>query len=137
MMQKNEVASLSVQPLILKVVVRPVHSTVLGFRTKSQHGYLVVVFLNATSIQQWLDHGEVIILHHYLTTVAITYISKGSVIFYWKGGLWKFFKFCKFLVIPCCMSKIFLIPLMYCRIQVTPPPPPPPHNKSGRISFCI
>ena len=46
---------------------------------------------------------------------------KGSVIFYWEGGLWKFFKFCKFLVIPYCMSKIFLIPLMYCRIQVIPP----------------
>ena len=25
------------------------------------------------------------------------------------GGLWKFFKFCKFLVIPYCMSRIFLI----------------------------
>ena len=25
---------------------------------------------------------------------------KGSVIFYREGGLWKFFKFCKFLVIP-------------------------------------
>ena len=27
-----------------------------------------------------------------------------------RGGFWKFFKFWKFLVIPYCMSKIFLIP---------------------------
>ena len=48
---------------------------------------------------------------------------KGSVIFYQEGGLWKFFKFCKFFSDPpYCMSKIFLIPLMYCRIQVIPPP---------------
>ena len=35
--------------------------------------------------------------------------------------IWKFFMFCKFLVIPYCMSEIFLIPLRYCRIKVTPP----------------
>ena len=46
---------------------------------------------------------------------------RGSVIFYREGGLWKFFKFCKFLVIPYCMSKIFWPPLMYWRIQVIPP----------------
>ena len=27
-------------------------------------------------------------------------INKGNVIFYQEGGLWKFFKFCKFLLIP-------------------------------------
>ena len=37
-------------------------------------------------------------------------LNQGSVIFYVEGGLWKFFKFCKFLVIPYCMSKIYLIP---------------------------
>ena len=31
---------------------------------------------------------------------ALNLKIKGSVIFYWEGGLWKFFKFCKFLVIP-------------------------------------
>ena len=59
--------------------------------------------------------GEIIGFHRSLT-------DKGSVIFYREGGLWKFFEFCKFLVIPpYCMSKTFLIPLMYCRIQVIPP----------------
>ena len=33
-----------------------------------------------------------------------------------KRDLWKFFKFCKFLVIPYCMSKILSVP--------SPPPPP-------------
>ena len=36
------------------------------------------------------------------------------------GGLCKFFRFCKFLVTPFCMSKIFLIPLRYCKISVIP-----------------
>ena len=35
--------------------------------------------------------------------------SKQSLIFLPGGGLWKFLKFCKFLVIPYCMSKIFLL----------------------------
>ena len=36
-----------------------------------------------------------------LAPVSVGIITgKGSVIFYWEGGLWKFFKFCKFLVIP-------------------------------------
>ena len=69
-MQKNEVTSLNVQPLILKVVIRPVHGHVwhsLRTQKQNQHGYLVVVFLDATSIQQWLDHEEVISLF-YITT---------------------------------------------------------------------
>ena len=32
------------------------------------------------------------------------------------------------------LSKIFLIPLRYCKILAIPPPL---HNKSGRISFFI
>ena len=48
--------------------------------------------------------------------------AKGSVIFYQEGGLSKFFKFCKFLVIPHTVwVKFFWSPLMYCRIQVIPP----------------
>ena len=40
------------------------------------------------------------------------YVKISEVSFFtWRGGLWKFFKLCKFLVInPYCMSKIFLIP---------------------------
>ena len=80
-MQENQVVSLNVQPLTLKVVVRPVHGHVYDTPwtlNQSQHGYLVVVFLDATSILQWLDHGEAISLF-YITTVfavAIAYISK-------------------------------------------------------------
>ena len=45
-----------------------------------------------------------------------------EVSFFTRRGLWKFFKFCKFLVIPYCMSKIFLIPPdVLQRIQVIPP----------------
>ena len=64
-MQENGVASLNVQPLILKVVVRSIHGHVRHSpRTlnQSQHGYLVVVVLDTTSILQWLDHGEAISL---------------------------------------------------------------------------
>ena len=84
-MQENQVASLNVQPLTLKVVVRPVHGHVWHSPwtlNQSQHRYLVVVFPDATSILQWLDHGEAISLF-YITTdnnclfaVAIAYISK-------------------------------------------------------------
>ena len=59
--RKTGVTSLNVQPLILKVV-RPVHGHVWHSpRTwkQSQYGYLVVIFLDAASIEQWLDHGEV------------------------------------------------------------------------------
>ena len=48
--------------------------------------------------------------------------DKGSVIFYWEGSLWKFFKFWKFLVIPYCMSKIFLIPPEVLQNSSDPPP---------------
>ena len=68
--QKNEVTSVNVQPLTLKVVVRPVHGHVWHSprtQNQSQHGYLVVVFLDATSILQWLNHREVISLF-YITT---------------------------------------------------------------------
>ena len=84
-MQENQVASFNVQPLILKVVVRPVHGHVWHSPwtlNQSQHGYLVVVFLDATSILQWLDHGEAISLfcittdNNCLFAVAIAYISK-------------------------------------------------------------
>ena len=84
-MQRNQVASLNVQPLTLKVVVRPVHGHVWHSPwtlNQSQHGYLVVVFLDATSILKWLDHREAISFF-YITTdnnclfaVAIAYISK-------------------------------------------------------------
>ena len=70
MMQENEVTSLNVQPLTLKVVVRPVHGHVWHSprtQNQSQHGYLAVVFLDATCIQQWLDHGEVIALFYIIT----------------------------------------------------------------------
>ena len=83
--QENQVASLNVQPLTMKVVVRSVYGHVWHSPwtlKESQHGYLVVVFLDATSILQWLDHGEAISLF-YITTdnnslfaVAITYLSK-------------------------------------------------------------
>ena len=46
-MQENEVTSPNVQPLTLKVVVRPVHGHVwhsLRTQNQSQHGYLVVAF---------------------------------------------------------------------------------------------
>ena len=69
-MQKNEVTSLNVQPLILKIVVRPIHGHVWHSprtQNQSQHGYLVVVFQDATNIQQWLDHGEVISLFYIAT----------------------------------------------------------------------
>ena len=84
-MQGNQVASLNVQPLTQKVVVRPVHGHVWHSPwtlNQCQRGYLVVVFLDATSILQWLDHGEAISLF-YITTdnnclfaVTIAYISK-------------------------------------------------------------
>ena len=47
-MQKNEITSLNVQPLILKVVVRPVHRHVWHSprtQNQSQHDYRVVVSL--------------------------------------------------------------------------------------------
>ena len=52
-----------------------------------------------------------------------------------RGGLWKFFKFCKFLVIPPTVwVKFFWSPLMYCRIQVIPPQKKSTsHNKSGKL----
>ena len=84
-MQENEVASLNIQPLTLKMVVQAVHGHVWHSPwtlNQSQHGYVVVVFLDAISILQWLDHGEAISLF-YITTdnnclfeVAIAYISK-------------------------------------------------------------
>ena len=84
-MQKSQVASLNVQPLTVKVVVRPLHGHVWHSPwtlNQSQHGYLVAIFPDATSILQWLDHGEAISLF-YVTTddnclfeVAIAYISK-------------------------------------------------------------
>ena len=40
-----------------------------------------------------------------------------------RGGLCKFFKFCKFLVIPYCMSKIFLIPPYVLQNSSDHPPP--------------
>ena len=84
-MQENQVASLSVQPLTLKVVVRSVHGHVWHSPwtlNRSRHAYLVVIFLDAISIIQWLDHGEVISLfcittdNNCLFAVAIAYISK-------------------------------------------------------------
>ena len=84
-MQENQVASLNVQPLTPKVVVWPVHGYVWHSPwtlDQSQHGYLVVVFLDATSILQWLDHGEAISLFCITTdniclfAVANAYISK-------------------------------------------------------------
>ena len=63
-MQESEVTSLNVQPLTLKVVVRPVHGHVWHSpRTQNQshHGYLVVVF-------PWGSH--LVIPHHYLTTAV-------------------------------------------------------------------
>ena len=53
--QKNQVTSLNVQPLTLKVVVRPIHGHVWHSpktQNQSHHGYIVVVFLDATSILQ-------------------------------------------------------------------------------------
>ena len=55
-MQENEVTSVNVQPLTQKVVVRPVPGQVWHSprtQNQSQHGYLVVAFLDATSILQW------------------------------------------------------------------------------------
>ena len=84
-MQENQVASLNVHPLTLKAVVWPIHGHVWHSPwtlNQSQHGYLVVIFLDATSILQWLDHGEAISLF-YITTdnnclfaVAVACISK-------------------------------------------------------------
>ena len=86
-MQGNQVASLNIQPLTLKVVVRLVHGHVWHSPwtlNQSQHGYLVVVFLDATTILQWLEHGEAISLF-YITTdnnrlfaVAIAYINMSA-----------------------------------------------------------
>ena len=39
-----------------------------------------------------------------------------------RGAFGNFSSFANFLVTPYCMSKIFLFPLMYCRIQVIPLP---------------
>ena len=59
---------------------------------------------------------------------------KGSVIFYREGGLWKFFKFCEFLVIPLLYEWNFSDPpWAIAEFKWSPQP----HNKSGRISFCI
>ena len=73
------------------------------------------------------------------TQTVCTYCGKplGKCHFLPGAGLWKFFKFCKFLMIPYCMSKIFLIPPDVLQNSSDPPPPPPPHNKSSQISFCI
>ena len=77
----------------------------------------------------------------YQDTLAVVrskqwYIIREVSFFTWRGGggLWKFFKFCNFLVIPCCLSKIFVIPSEALQNFSDPPPP---HNKSSRISFCI
>ena len=76
--------SLNVQPLTLKVVVRPVHGHVWHSPctlNQSQHGYIVLVFLDATSILEWLDHGEANSLFYItadnncLFAMAIAYIS--------------------------------------------------------------
>ena len=84
-MLENQVASLNIQPLTLNMVVRPVHGHVWHSPwtlNQSQHGYLVVVFLDATCILQWLDYGEAISLFYItadnncLFAVAIAYISK-------------------------------------------------------------
>ena len=71
--------------LAMLVLVRPVHRHVWHSprtQNQSQHGYLDSRFLDATSILQWLDHGEVNSLF-YITTdnnclfvVAIAYKSK-------------------------------------------------------------
>ena len=84
-MQENQVASLYLQPFTLKVVVRPIHGHIWHspwMLNQSQHGYLVVIFLDVTSILQWLDYWEAISLF-YITTdnnclfaVEIAYISK-------------------------------------------------------------
>ena len=70
--RKNEVTSVNVQPLPLKVVVQPVHGHVWHSpRTynQSQHGYLVVVFLDGPTIVG-LQGSHLIILHHYLTATV-------------------------------------------------------------------
>ena len=74
-MQENEVASLSIQPLTLKVLVRPIHGHVWHSpraQKQSQHGYLVVVFSRCykhpAMVGAWGSH--LIILHHYLTTAV-------------------------------------------------------------------
>ena len=77
---QNHLARMHANPLVEHTINSAMTNTRHQFRLriKRQHGYLVVVFLDATSIQQWLDHGEVISLF-YITTlfaVAIIYISK-------------------------------------------------------------
>ena len=66
-------ASFNVQPLTLKVTVRPLHGHVWHSPwtlNQSQQRYLVAVFLDATSILQWLDHGEAISLF-YITALSL------------------------------------------------------------------
>ena len=67
-MQENEIASLNIQPLTLKVVVHGHVWHSLWTLNESQHGYLVVVFLDATykhpaMVGPWGSH--LIIPHHY------------------------------------------------------------------------
>ena len=69
-----------------------------------------------------------------LLTASLSIWSLREVSFFIGRGLWKFFKFCEFLVIP---------PTVW--VKFSDPPwgiaefkwSPQPHNKSGRISFCI
>ena len=84
-MQRNQVASFNVQPLTLRVVVQPTHGHIWHSPwtlNQSQHGYLFIVFLYATTILQWLDHAKAISLSHITTdnnclfAIAIAYISK-------------------------------------------------------------
>ena len=66
MMQKNEVTSLNAQPLLPKVVVRPAHGHVWQLRVQSQHGCLVVVFLDATASNNGWTIGK---SSHYFATL--------------------------------------------------------------------
>ena len=74
-MQKNGVTSLNVQPFTLKVVVRSVHRRLRHSprtQNENQHGYLVVVFLDATTDPTMVGPrgSHLIILHYYLTATV-------------------------------------------------------------------
>ena len=75
-MQEHEVISLNVQPLILKVVVRPIHGHVWHSpRTQNQKPTRLPgsrfswCYKHPTAVAPWRSH--LIILHHYLTTTVI------------------------------------------------------------------
>ena len=66
-MQENEVTSVNIQQLTPKVVVRPVHGQVWHSprtQNQSQHGYLVVAFIDATKSYNGWTMGR---LTHYST----------------------------------------------------------------------